>query len=186
MDDLNKASEIMSELKDKDVRIIYLPPSAVASIHCIGGPAEWNSGNHLNEFIKKTNLPEVKPDFRHYGFNHPNGTKPDGSDHGYERWVTIPEDMTVPAPLEKKYFNGGLYAAHMIPMGAFEEWGWLWKWVENSEKYEFNLGDPECMDGLMEEHLNYINIYMLSGEELDKIMQLDLLIPIKEKNPDNN
>jgi len=37
-------------------------------------------------------------------------------------WVTIPEEMDVPEPIVKKRFEGGLYAAHMIPFGAFEEW----------------------------------------------------------------
>ncbi len=183
MDDLSKATEKTNKLADKDVRIIYLPPATVASAHCIGGPAEWNSGNLIREFIKNSNLPKIKPDFRHYGFNHPNGTNNGGpcDDHGYERWVTIPDDMEVCEPLTKKHFNGGLYAAHMIPIGAFEEWEWLWQWVDDNKKYDRIAGSPECMDGLIEEHLNVINNYMLSSEELDKVLQLDLLIPIKEK-----
>lgn len=70
----------------------------------------------------------------------------------------------------------------MIPMGNFEEWEWLCEWAKNSNEYEPNWGDPECMNGLLEEHLNYINNYHLSNEELDKCMQLDLLIPIKQKH----
>lgn len=66
-------------------------------------------------------------------------------------------------------------------MGAFEEWHWLWKWVKSNEKYEFNLGDPECMDGLIEEHLNYIHLFMLDTQERHNLMQLDLLIPIQER-----
>ncbi|MGM1049203.1 MAG: hypothetical protein ACQEXX_24105 [Bacillota bacterium] len=46
-------------------------------------------------FMIQTNLKEMKPDLRHFGFNHPNGVKPDGTDHGYERWVTIPDNMEV-------------------------------------------------------------------------------------------
>jgi len=37
------------------------------------------------------------------------------SDHGYERWLTIPYDMKVNPPFAKKRFSGGLYAAHMTP-----------------------------------------------------------------------
>ena len=181
MDDLIKANEKLSKLTDRDVRIVYLPPMTVASIHKIGGAPEWDTGDLLHQFIKEKNLPVIKPDFRHLGTNHPNGEKPDGSDHGYERWVSIPEDMIVEKPFIKKKFPGGLYAARMIPIGQFEEWDRLWHWTENNEKYERLPGDPEMMDGLLEEGLNYINLYTKSMEELDKCLQLDLLIPIRER-----
>ena len=50
-------------------------------------------------------------------------------------WVTTPDDMVVPAPITNKQFEGGLYAAYMIPFGNFEEWGWLIEWVQNNTKY---------------------------------------------------
>jgi DNA gyrase inhibitor GyrI len=170
------------KLTDRDVRIIYVPPMTVASVHKIGGYPEGDTGNLFNQFIKEKNLPVIKPDFRHFGFNHPNGQKPDGSDHGYERWVSIPDDMTVEEPFTKKKYSGGLYAAWMIPMGLFEEWFSISNWVEKSEKYENVKGDQECMYGALEEFLNYINLYTKSGEELDKILQLDLLVPIRERS----
>ncbi|UNK17235.1 effector binding domain-containing protein [Paenibacillus sp. N3/727] len=179
MNDLNMADNQLSQLKD--VRIVYLPPSTVASIQLVGGTPEYDTGVKLQQFMIQTNLASLKPDLRQYGFNHPNGVKPDGSDHGYERWVTIPDDMEVNEPFVKKKFLGGLYAAHMIPMGNFEEWGWLSEWVNNSNEYEPNWGDPDCMNGSMEEHLNYINQYQLSNEKMDKVIQLDLLLPIKTK-----
>ncbi|MBY0009173.1 effector binding domain-containing protein [Paenibacillus typhae] len=179
MSDLNAAGDQLSQLKD--VRIVYLPPATVASIHCVGGSPEADTGTELRRFMIRTDLARLKPDLRHYGFNHPNGEKPDGSDHGYERWVTIPADLELPEPFVKKEFTGGLYAAHMIPMGNFEEWGWLYKWVKSHGEYELNPGDPACMGGLLEEHLNYLNRYLLSNEELDQCMQLDLLVPVKPK-----
>lgn len=181
MGDLNKASDKLNKLADKDVRIVYLPPATVASIHRTGGTPENETGDLLFAFIKEKNLPVVKPDFRHYGFNHPNGSLPDGSDHGFERWVTIPDDMEVSAPFVKKQFAGGLYGAHMIQMGAFEEWDWLYEWANNHEKYEMAWGDPDCMHGLMEEHLDAIHHYLWSHEECDQRLQLDLLIPIRER-----
>ncbi|MGG3508592.1 effector binding domain-containing protein [Paenibacillus lautus] len=179
MNDLKITDYYLSQLKD--VRIVYLAPSLVASIHYVGESPEYDTGNELRKFMIQTNLKEMKPDLRHFGFNHPNGVKPDGTDHGYERWVTIPDNMEVHEPFLKKKFPGGLYAAHMIPMGNFEEWGWLTDWVKNSNEYEPNWGDPDCMNGSMEEHLNYINQYHLSNEEIDKCVQLDLLLPIKPK-----
>lgn len=181
MEELNKASEKLNKLTDKDVRIVYLPPATVAAIHSIGGAPETETGDSLFAFIKDSNLPQIKPDFRHYGFNHPMGSLPDGSDHGFERWVTIPDDMEVSTPFVKKQFTGGLYGAHMIPMGAFEEWNWLYEWANTHEKYEIAWGAPECMHGFIEEHLNVIHHYLWSHEESEQQMQLDLLIPIKER-----
>lgn len=118
INDLNMADNHLSKLKD--VRIVYLPPSSVASIHCVGGTPEYDTGDEMQRFMIQTNLANIKPDLRHYGFNHP-----DGAEHGYERWITIPNNMEVQKPFVKKCFPGGLYAAHMISMGNFEEWGWL-------------------------------------------------------------
>ena len=182
MEEQSSANESISKLKD--VRIVYLPPATVASICCVGGNGgepEHESGNLVHQFIRDHHLDKVKPDFRHYGFNHPNGSLADGSDHGYERWVTIPETMEVALPYVKKEFSGGLYAAHMIPMGAFEEWEWLCNWAMANDQYEPNWGDTACMGGLLEEHLDYIHKFMLNEEKLDENMQLDLLFPIKEK-----
>ncbi|MGI6769146.1 MAG: effector binding domain-containing protein [Bacilli bacterium] len=168
-----------SKLLDSDVRVIYLPPATVASIHFIGNAPEINTGNLLNQFIEDTKLYKVKPDFRHYGFNNPNGILPDGSDHGYERWVTIPDDFEVHPPFVKKHFEGGLYCAHTIFMGNFDEWFKLLDWVQNSLHYELDfkseIPETECL----EEHLNSINKYKCSPD--DNTIQIDLLLPIKEK-----
>ncbi|MHC1694335.1 MAG: effector binding domain-containing protein [Eubacteriales bacterium] len=184
MDELNKANEKLSKLTDKDVRIVYLPPATVASSHYIGDEPEYHAAVAMDNFVRQSGLTDIKPDIRQYGFNHPNPGCIEGSDtHGYEFWVTIPDDMEVPAPLIKKYFTGGLYAAHMIPMGAFEEWGWLWDWAHNNEKYDADIinDNGQCMNGLLEEHLNYKNnVGKLLDSRYDNI-QLDLLIPIKEK-----
>ena len=186
MEDLNnldKADEKLNKLADKDVRIIYLPPATVASSHYIGENPEWTAAAAMDKFVRESRLPEIKPDMRQYGFNHPNAVD-ETNYHGYEFWVTIPDDMEVPEPLTKKKFAGGLYAAHMIPIGAFEEWEWLSDWANNNGKYESaSLDDNgECMYGLLEEHLNYrnnINKFKEDGHYDD--IQLDLLYPVKEK-----
>lgn len=178
MDELNRANEVLSKLND--VRVVYLPPATVASIRRTGPVAEIETANELNQFITDHRLAKRKPDFRHYGFNNPNGEMPDGSDHGYERWVTIPSDMEVAEPFVKKEFSGGLYAAHAIPMGNFEEWSLLYEWVNNHPEYEPDWSNPECMGGLIEEHLNYIHHYE-HGVEAHQKWQLDLLFPIKPK-----
>ena len=181
MPDQNESSTLGSTL---EVRILDLPPAKVASIHCYNAeiPAEYKSNELLTDFVRKHDLIRRKPDIRHYGFNHPNGEKADGSDHGYERWVTIPDDLQVDEPFVEKLFAGGLYAAHRIPMGRFEEWHWLIRWVENSPDFDIVWGPPKTMGGLLEEHLDYANQYAFTQAQIDKETKLDLLIPIRRKS----
>ncbi|NLM10961.1 MAG: MerR family transcriptional regulator [Clostridiaceae bacterium] len=176
MDDLNKANEILSTLKN--VRIIHLPPYTVAASHYFGENPEENAGKPLEEFVRSIELQKIKPDLRMFGFNNPS---PTGNEtYGYEFWVTIPDDLDVPSPLLKKYFKGGLYAAHCIKMGDFHEWQLLGKWIENSTEYEYDAREPFGMGGCLEEHLNVYS-YFAGEEKAAKFIQLDLLIPIKTK-----
>lgn len=179
MDDLNQASTTLNKFTDKDVRIVYLPPSSIAAYQYAGDDPEMHVHQVMDKFVLDSNLTKIKPDLRHYGFNSPNPVDATGY-HGYEVWVTIPDDMEVPAPLTKKYFPGGLYAAHMIPFGAFEQWRWLNQWVSDSDKYEYTgTWDTNIMFGWLEEHLNYIHHVHLPNTEPPET-QLDLLIPIRE------
>jgi DNA gyrase inhibitor GyrI len=165
------------KITDRDVKIIYIPPMTVASIHCIGGNnPELETIKNINRFIEENNLIKIKPDFRHFGFNHSNG-----NEHGYERWVSIPENMTIKTPFIKKQFCGGLYAAYMIPMGLFQEWELFKNWMTNHEKYKIVPHSLEYTDGLMEEHLNWIHKYKSIPSYNDQSIQIDLLIPIEEK-----
>ncbi len=181
MEDLNKANEQLSKLTDKDVRIVYLPPATVASYRYVGDDPEIHCHQVMDKFVLESGLIRKKPDTRHFGFNAPNPVDETGY-HGYEVWVTIPDDMEVPAPIIKKHFEGGQYAAHMIPFGNFEEWGWLDEWVQTNPNYEGNnhTKGHECMWGLLEEHLNYVNHVTLPDTEPEG-MQLDLLYPVKNR-----
>ncbi|MCL2408416.1 MAG: effector binding domain-containing protein [Oscillospiraceae bacterium] len=181
-EDLQAASEKLNRLTDRDVRIVYLPPMTMAAYQFIGdGPNEPEGRCHqvVNDFVRESNLAVIKPDIRHFGFNAPNPVD-ETNYHGYEMWVSIPEDFPVPGPLVKKHFEGGLYAAHMIPVGAFEEWEWLSSWVFNSAKYEYRGdGRQDNMFDFLEEQLNYMNRLDLPKDGDDEGLQLDLLIPIK-------
>lgn len=180
MAELNKASEQLSKLTDRDVRIVYLPPATIATFQYVGDEPEMHVNQVIDKFVRDNDLIHAKPDLRHYGFNAPCPTDETGY-HGYEMWVTVPDDLEIPEPLRKKHFEGGLYAAYMIPFGAFEEWGRLAEWVQNSNLYEYNGNwDTNNMFGWFEEHLNYVNHVMLENTEPEGL-QLDLLIPIKEK-----
>lgn len=178
---MNNLKKVNDSQKFNDVRILYLPPSTVAAAHHIGDDPETHSNDCIDQFVRETKLYEIKPDLRHYGFNHPNPVDETGY-HGYETWVTIPADFEVPAPLIKKEFKGGLYAAHMIHFGNFNEWEGLAEWVNNNDKYEFagDWLDQEHMCGLLDEHLNYYSHIHLENTEPEN-MQIDLLMPVREK-----
>lgn len=178
MDDLKKAEDNM---KLTDVRIVHLPAATVASARYFGPNPEDLSGRIINDFAREHKLWESGCDMRLYGFNSPN-PPPEGGEYGYEFWVTIPDDMDVPAPLVKKQFKGGTYAAHAIKMGDFHEWAWLSQWVDESEEYEANGSrDPADMFGCLEEHLNYHDHIIEAGEGEPELTQLDLLIPVRKK-----
>lgn len=127
--DLETANEKLYQLTDRDVRIVYVPTMTVAAILATGqdkdgNHAEYTSGAILKDFIQKNNLETVYPAARVFGFNNPDGVPDEDPAHGYEFWVSIPETMDVPAPLVKKKLQEGLYAAHVIQEGAWDE-GWL-------------------------------------------------------------
>jgi len=175
--DLAVADAKLSKLRDFDVRIVYLPPAAVAAIHATGAePAPENeTGALLSAFVTDTNLRERYPAARHFGFNNPDEPV-HGEGHGYERYITIPDDMEVPTPFVKKQFTGGLYAAHTIPVGAWDDWMLLHEWVVESERYDFRWETIEGVCGWIEEHLNY---WEWDAAESDGHRQIDLVIPIR-------
>jgi len=181
MNDLNTANQDLS--KNLNVRIVMLPPFTVASNHIIGKDPEEKVGELMNKFIRDSRLYEIKPDSRYFGFNHPNpGVLEDGI-HGYEVWVTIPDDMDVPEPMVKKKFGGGLYAALTIRFPEFQYWGELENWVRNNDEYELNYSEQgfEIMGGCLEEHLNWVYSAYMGWPENGIDGQLDLLMPIKKK-----
>jgi len=179
MSNLNQASEVLAK---PNVRIIQVPPATVASYHFIGENPEEAVGAVIAKFAKDTNLYEIKPDSKLYGFNHPNPAE-GVAHHGYEDWLTIPCDMEVPAPLVKKRFPGGLYAVHTIKFPDFHEWAILHKWVENSDKYDANYAPQgsEIMSGCLEDHLNWVYANHLDWPENFIDGQMDLLLPVKLK-----
>jgi hypothetical protein len=109
-------------------------------------------------------LSKIKPDFRHYGHDHNVGDEP-----GYERLVTIPDDMEVNPPFTKRHFPGGMFAACVLPVYDYDKgWGRLIQWAATSEKYE-HVVDVQCL----EEH-NSAAMIITGADEY-----IDLLLPIK-------
>ena len=177
MTDLKKAEQTLEA--NMDIRYIYLPPMTVAAAQYTGANPEDEAGARLDRFVLESGLAVKMPGLRVLGFNNPN-PQYEGQTYGYEFWVTIPEDMDVPAPLVKKQFAGGLYAAHAIKMGDFHEWGTFMEKLQHDAKYEIEWRAPEGMGGCFEEHLNAPSYYA-KGEMDRAFIQLDLLVPIREK-----
>lgn len=185
MEQLNQASEKLSRFEDKDVRIVYLPPMTVAAAYASGEDCEGKAAGMIRQFVKESGLLRIKPDARSFGFDCSNGAAEIGEpSHVYEVWVSVPDDMTIPAPLVKRVFSGGLYAAHVLRAWDFGDWRLLGEWVNASGKYDNDWNSPrwtspETVSGQgFEETLNFYN-YVQNGEMKD--LQLDLLFPIKEK-----
>jgi len=171
-----------SIVSDLRVRMVLLPPCTVASYHYIGENPEENVGNVMDKFVRESKLYEIKPDARLFGFNHPNPS-PTRESYGYEDYVTIPDDMEVPAPLTKKKMEGGLYVALTIDFPNFQEWELLTDWVNKSEIYEANYSElgEEIMGGCLEEHLNWVYASHMGWPENGIDGKLDLLLPVKRK-----
>ncbi|MBQ8150151.1 MAG: effector binding domain-containing protein [Clostridia bacterium] len=165
-----------------NVRILHLPPMTVASYHYIGKDPEEVVGDRVCRFIQESGLYEVKPDARMFGFNHPNpGILEDGL-HGYEDWVTIPEDFPLPEDFTRRQFSGGLYAALTIRFPEFQYWWELNKWVEASSEFDIDWrGDERTMGGCLEEHLNWVRSAHLNWPKDGSDGQLDLLFPVKRR-----
>ena len=180
MSELDKANKVLN--RPENVRILQIPAYTVASYHFIGEDPESVTGDMMTEFAQKTHLYDIKPDARLFGFNHPNPGILENGLHGYELWLTIPDDMEVPEPYVKKRFEGGLYAALTMRFPEFERWGDLDRWVHESDKYDHNYAPEglEIMGGCLEEHLNWL--YDANRGWVDdgtSDFQLDLLMPIK-------
>jgi DNA-binding transcriptional MerR regulator len=187
MEQLNHASEKLSKLEDKDVRIVYLPPMTVAAAYASGEGCEGKAMGMINQFVKDSGLLKIKPDARSFGFDCSKEAIVLGEpSHIYEGWVSVPDDIEIPMPLLKRTFSGGLYAAHVLRTWDFEDWRLLREWVNASDKYDNDWDSPrwispETVAGQgFEETLNFYN-FIQKGSKMEDL-QLDLLFPIKEKD----
>ncbi|MDF2872882.1 MAG: MerR family transcriptional regulator [Anaerocolumna sp.] len=187
MDELNKANEELMKLEDKDVRIIYLPPMTVAAGFASGEGCLDKASDMVNKFIKESGLLKIKPDARGFDFDYLGGEGELGENsHGHEAWVSVPYNMEIPGPLVRREFRGGLYAAHVLRAWDFQDWRRLKEWVDASDRYDNDWGSPRWESAEIgygqgfEETLNLYNFIQKHNAEMS-YLQLDLLLPIKEK-----
>ncbi len=179
MDALIKANERLNKLTDRDVRMVYLPPMTVASYCC----KDNSTGDIAGEAIMSLSIDLIgqNPDIRRFNFltHKENSVENDG----FELWVTIPEDMDIPEPFIKRYFQGGLYASHTIPCGAYEEWNLLKEWVHEQKEIGVDwscrtVPETTNREWVLEEILNYHGIV---NENNPGGWQVDLLLPVIKK-----
>lgn len=186
MEKLDKASETLNKMTDKEVRIVFLPPMSVAAYCASGERCEDKAGEVINQFVTEKGLTKIKPDLRQFGFDCSGEETVVGEpSHAYEMWVSVPDDMAIPKPLVKRRFTGGMYAVHVLRAWDFQDWCLLKDWVDASERYESAWGEPrwtpdETGPGQgLEEQLNYLVNSNHGFKKED--MQLDLLFPVREK-----
>ena len=187
IEELNKASENLNKLEDKDIRIVYLPPMTIAAAYASRGGCEGRALDMISKFTNESGLLKIKPDARSFGFDCSDGAVEVGENSlAYEEWVSVPDDMEIPSPLVKRHFSGGLYAAHVLRSWDFSDWQRLKEWVDASEKYDNDWGSPQGESPEItfrqgfEETLNFYNYILKHNSEMSHL-QLDLLFPIKEK-----
>ena len=122
LEKLNQSNIRLSQ--PTDIRVIYLPPAAIAAAHYVGDEPENHVNTLLDGFVRENKLHKIKPDLRRYGFNHPNPVDETGY-HGYEAWVTIPEDM------KDQEHMCGMLEEHLNYVNHVE--------LENTEPEDFQL-----------------------------------------------
>lgn len=171
---LSERNNIMSVNQMDNVRIVKLPAMTVASYRAESPTPEKDCAKIFNRFVLENNL-HKRNGYRQFGFNNPSPANGDPV-YGYEMWVTIPDDSAVPEPLEKKQFDGGLYASistHMNEIG--ERWQLLYNWCKENGKYEVDSSFQWLEECSMDFEA------FASDAVCDSEKQLDLLEPIKVK-----
>ena len=169
MDQLNQANETLIKTSQKYVRVAKLPPATIARIRCQKragtnfGPID-EARNIMEKFMREVDLVTIKPDFRYFGYG--------DVETYFNYFVTIPENLEVPAPLMKETHPGGLYASCPVLPEDNDRWDIIEEWVENSEDYEWRAGEER-----LDEHFNPYNIYGLQKEDSENWHKL---LPIKE------
>lgn len=171
---LSERNNPMSASQLDHVRIVKFPVMVVASYRAESTSPEDDCSKVFSKFVLENNL-HRRDGYRFFGFNNPSPSAGNPA-YGYEMWVTIPEDFSVPAPLVKKQFNGGMYASISARMNEIgERWQLLYNWCKENEKYDADVSNQWLEECSMDFET------FISGNISDCEKQLDLLEPIKER-----
>jgi len=169
---LSERGITMSTKELSNVRIVKIPAMTIASYRAESATPENDCSKVFNKFVLENNL-NKRDGYRFFGFNNPSPSEGNPV-YGYEMWVTIPPNFSVPKPLIKKQFDGGLYASISTQMNEIgERWQLLNEWCKNNDKYDVDLS----FQWLEECSMDFETF--ISDQVKDNIKQLDLLEPIK-------
>jgi len=201
MDELSKASETLDRFPDNKVRIVYFQPMTMACVVCAKHNPNTGFGWDRNleliddphkrlsittktimkKFIDDINLFNIYPNTRIFSWGLEEQDQNGNWVGDSAMLASIPDDLDVPAPIEKIRFDGGLYAAYTCRSTKDDGFNFILEWLANGNDYEATFEGGENRPP-MDEHINPFNRYGLKNaysEEAD-YMYVDFLMPIRE------
>ena len=153
MEELNKASENLNKLNERNVCIVNMPPMRTAAYSCVSVEPERKSIEVVKKWVADNQLESTA---RLFGFN----TKPyaptnDNPGYGFGFCVTVPQSAEITEPMYEKKLPGGLYAVvsdyDFDPMqtwnrvmALFKESDWEWAW--DTDRHPEHPGLEEHID----------------------------------------
>jgi DNA-binding transcriptional MerR regulator len=165
---VREALSMTQESTLSQVRIVELKPMRVANYRAVSASPEEEAWAVMNRWVEEAGLTRLATT-RYFGFDNPSPT-PGKPEYGYEVWVTLPEGVEPPAPIQTKQFGGGLYAVTTATgIGEiFPTWQRLVAWLNAHDQYAPAQGI--CLEETVTPY----------GWPIEKV-QLDLYEPIKVK-----
>ena len=146
-----------------------IEPMKVAYFHAFGDKAEGTAMTKVWDFAKRNNLLGSGNNHRFFGFDNNSPTE-----HGYEFWMTVNDDVIRDEYIKIKTFEGGKFIVMNTPLSdIINAWKRLQSWCEDS-KYR-NVA-KYCL----EEHL--IDNDQIQNQGFDEIcngLRLDLYLAIE-------
>lgn len=156
--------------------IIKIPEMDVASIQIQSLTPEKDSLEKIKDFIvKNKSIYSCYPCY-HFGFTISDQDINKGI-FGYERWLSLPNDLEIPEPFQKKHFTGGTYATKTIRDGEYDKWTNLLDEVSKSN-HEIDITSSIYEGRMLEQY----TLHSPSMAQQDDDNYIKLLIKIKEND----
>jgi DNA-binding HxlR family transcriptional regulator/DNA gyrase inhibitor GyrI len=137
----HRSDETMT--KEIQVEVVQLEPMTVASVQAISKSPEDDAWKRMVAFAEPKGLLKDLKKNPIFGFNNPNPS-PGKEEYGYEFWIRIDPDVKLDEDVNKKKFDGGLYAVTRCNLtkeaastflqerGMLESWANLSEWFKSS------------------------------------------------------
>jgi DNA gyrase inhibitor GyrI len=114
------------------VRIEMLPPMRVAAVRVESASPEVEAWERMRAWAEPFGLLDDLQNHPVFGFNNP-GPSPGRREYGYEFWLRVAPETSIPADIEDKHFPGGRYAvARQTGFPDPLTWEALYSWVQTS------------------------------------------------------